>query len=157
MGSEYFSVLPKLLGPWVIEKYKLQSVGYYISDHTDFEGDGYPSLRRIRHGGVGADILVDEVVVPGVQDMQILYGFDADEDGSVDHYLNADNIPWGNPDTQKKLLSISISLLLVAEEKENNLDTGKTYTLADKVVTVANDGKFRRLIQIVLPMTSKLR
>jgi type IV pilus assembly protein PilW len=55
LGSEYFSVLPKLLGPWAITKYKLQSVAYYISDHTDFVGDGYPSLRRIRHGGVGAD------------------------------------------------------------------------------------------------------
>jgi hypothetical protein len=71
--------------------------------------------------------------------------------------LNANNVPWGDPNTQKRLLSISISLLLVAEKKENNLNTGKTYTLADKVVTVANDGKFRRLIQTVLPMTNKLR
>jgi type IV pilus assembly protein PilW len=139
-----------------IQYNKVQSIAYYISDYTDKKGDGYPSLRRVRLKS-GPD-LEDDVVVPGVEDMQILYGFDTDDDGSVNQYLNADNVPWGDPNTQKRLLSISISLLLVAEKKENNLNTSKKYTLADKPTFTSNeDHKFRRLIQTVLPLTNKLK
>ncbi len=135
---------------------KLQAVAYYISNFTDAAGDGYPSLHRIRLG-VGPALL-DEVVVPGVEDMQIQFGYDDDGDGSVDQYVNADNpvLDWTDSATTLNIKSVAISMLLVAEESENGLDTGQTFNYADKSVTVANDGKLRKLVTTVLPLVNQL-
>lgn len=157
-GILFTNAIPALSNAgFTAQNNQYNSVAYYISDHTDSAGDGYPSLHRIRL--VAGPALEDEVVVPGVQDMQIQYGFDSDDDGSVDQYINADNpiIDWTFEPDVNHILSISLSLLLVAETPEAGLNTAKTFNYADKQVVVANDGKFRRLITTVIPLNNQLR
>ncbi len=156
-GALFTNIVPVLPSETVDfpgQNNQLQTIAYYISDYTDTAGDGYPSLRRIRL--VSGPSIEDEVVVPGVQDMQIQYGLDSDNDGSVDQYVNANNpiLNWATD--QDRVLSVSISLLLVAENPENGLDTSNTFNYADKQVVVANDSRLRRLITTVIPLKNKL-
>lgn len=133
------------------------TAAYYISDYTDAPGDGYPSLHRIRL--TSGPSIVDDLIVPGVEDLQFQYGVDDDDDGSVDLYVNADNaaIDWTSKDSIRRIKSVSISLLMVAEESEGGLDTSGSYEYADKVNNIANDGRIRKVITTVIPLLNQIR
>lgn len=63
----------------------------WSSFHVATGSDGVPSLRchyrGTRAGGAGA--WQSDTVVPGVEDFQVLYGLDENNDGQPDRYLNA--------------------------------------------------------------------
>jgi len=81
-------------GDALTNNYQLISRAYYISDFTDTAGDGIPSLRRLElsTGSSGEPILVDQVLMPGVQDLQIQFGIDTNNDGDINQYVNAANV-----------------------------------------------------------------
>nr|WP_298144328.1 PilW family protein [uncultured Pseudomonas sp.] len=114
-----------------MEILKLKSVSYYIGDNA---AGNLRSLRRITFTS-GAP--VDEELIEGVQDMQILYGV-ADGNKQVSSYVTASSVAnWDN------VVSVRVSLLLVSPDI-NVVSENQTIDFNGSSVTIDD----RRLAQV---------
>lgn len=89
-----------------------------------------------------------EVLVDGVQAMEIRYGEDLDADAIVDHYVPASS---GSLD-YNRVISVRISLLLRTSEPVNPVPDSKTYALQDVTVGPFNDNFLRRVYTTTIHM-----
>ncbi|HUF71476.1 MAG TPA: PilW family protein [Gammaproteobacteria bacterium] len=140
------------------ETHELIVNGFYVSENSALgtAGNPVPSLRRkrLRNGNAGDPGIVDEEILPGVEDMQVQLGVDTDpvggsERGIVDRYVNPDD-PILDPgdaafNTDAEILSVRVWLRLRGDRPENGLPADNGYTYADQVVDPINDG-FRRIV-----------
>ncbi len=62
--------------------HKYEAILYYVSSWTDATGDGAPSLRRVSLQAGPA--VVDEVVLTGVENLQIQFGLDISNTPSIE-------------------------------------------------------------------------
>jgi type IV pilus assembly protein PilW len=140
------------------ETHELLVNGFYVSEESALStpGNPMPSLRRkrLRNGNGGDPSIVDEEVLPGVEDMQIQFGVDTDpvggaDRGVIDRYVNPEDpiIDPGNAafNDEAEILAVRIWLRLRGDRPEQGLPTNAGYTYADQVVAPINDG-FRRLV-----------
>jgi len=104
--------------------HELITHGYYVSTQSSL-GSEFPSLRRWRL--TSGPALVDEEILPGVEDMQIEFGVDTDvlgspTRGSINRYVAADDSildptdPAFNSDAQ--VLAVRVWLLVRALDRE---------------------------------------
>lgn len=113
-----------------MEILKLQSLTYYIGNGAN----NLPSLRRISFTTGAA---VDEELVEGIQDMQILYGI-AGSDRQVGSYVSAASVAnWD------KVVSVRVYLLLVSADT-NVTPENQVIDFNGAAVTIQN----RRLAQV---------
>ena len=99
--------------------------GYYVSP-TSTLGAGIPSLRRKRL--VNGPQVIDEEVLPGVEDMQVELGVDTDPfgaatRGSINRYVNP-GAPMLDPasplfDPNAQILAVRVWFRIRAEAIEN--------------------------------------
>lgn len=61
---------------------------YYINDRSSFD-PALPSLRQLTLARNG--VLRDEEVIPGVENLQVQFGLDANRDGTVERYVDPDD------------------------------------------------------------------
>jgi type IV pilus assembly protein PilW len=131
--------------------------GYYVSANSslDVAGNTVPSLRRkyLRNGGAGPRV-IDEEILPGVEDMQIQFGIDTDMAGAagrgtIDRYvdpdepeLDADDAGF-NPDA--RILAVRIWLRLRSERPETGLPESPGFAYANRNVPPFEDD-YRRLL-----------
>ena len=111
---------------------------WYLSAGSNTLND-VPSLRRRT---LINTTMVDEEVIAGVENMQIQFGVDTDNDGSIERFVDPDNgVVAGN-----QVLSVRVWLLMRSEYTERGFTDGKTYVLPDAVLAdfVPNDN-FRRM------------
>lgn len=135
--------------------YPLAVRGYYVSRNSslDAPGNPTPSLRAktLARSSRGPRI-VDEEIVPGVEDLQVQFGVDTDSAGeagrgSVNRYLHPDD-PILDPAAadylpEARVLAVRIWLRIRAEQPEQGyLDTTE-YRYADREDAAPND-RFRR-------------
>lgn len=118
--------------------HELVTHGYYVSTQSSL-GNDVPSLRRWRLASGPA--LVDEEILPGVEDMQVEFGVDTDAlgaptHGSINRYIAADD-PMLDPadpafDPSAQVLSVRVWLLVRALNREQAfVDTGYAYSDRD--------------------------
>jgi type IV pilus assembly protein PilW len=131
--------------------------GYYVSTNSslDTPGNPVPSLRmKTLVGGALGVRIVDQEVLPGVEDMQVQFGVDTDLDGAptrgaIDRYVNAGDpiITPGSPGflPDAEILAVRIWLRLRAERPENGFTDVTNYVYADQNVAAPNDA-FRRTL-----------
>ncbi len=138
----------------VAKNYALRAAAYYVSNYTNAAGDGRPSLRRatLGIGSSGPAVTTPgELVIDGVQDMQIQFGVDTDNDGSVNQFVHPHRVTvvadWD------AVRAVRIWLLVRAIDQEPGYTDTATYNLAGTVVGPFNDG-FRRAL---LSKTVRLR
>ena len=114
----------------------LQSATYYIGNGAN----GLPALRRISYS---SGIAVNEELVDGVQDMQILYGL-ADANKQITSYETANNGGTWNAAKWATVASVRINLLIVSAD--SNVIEGANQIIAfnGANVTIPN----RRLAKI---------
>jgi len=62
--------------------HQYEAILYYVSSWTDAADDGVPSLRRVSLQA--GPSVVDEVVLTGVENLQIQFGLDTDNNSSVE-------------------------------------------------------------------------
>jgi type IV pilus assembly protein PilW len=139
------------------ETHALVVNGYYVSPTSTLStpGNQIPSLRMktLISGGAGPQI-VDQEVLPGVEDMQVQFGVDTDNPGaanrgSVDRYVNPDDpildpaSPSFLPDAE--ILAVRLWFRLRAERTENGFTDTTNYVYADQNVAAPNDS-FRRIV-----------
>ncbi len=103
---------------------ELQTVTYSIGNGAS----GLPALFRQEFNGAAQEL------VEGVQDMQVLYGIDSDNDQFPNQYVTSNNV---GPNFQN-VVSIRIMLLLqsiddfVADDPQTYTFNGATTTPADR-------------------------
>ncbi len=119
--------------------HELHAYAYYISDHTDVDGDGIPSLRRASL--VIGPSIQSQVLVSGVVDLQVQFGVDTTGDGFVNRYdspatVTADN-NWFN------VYAAKIWLLMRTDKQQPGVDTSKTFDIAGAPVSVGGQDDFR--------------
>lgn len=106
---------------------------YYVSKSPT---TGAVGLRRQTLRGAA---MVDEEVIPGVEDLQVQFGVDRTGDGMADQYVNPGQVGAG------RVVSARIWLLVRAEEFEVGYTNNTTYQYANASYAAFNDG-FRRIL-----------
>jgi len=97
---------------------KFENMTYYIANNPA----GAPSLFRKR---LGTNVIITEELVEGVEDMEIVYGQDTDNDNTANRYVPANDATLN----MAEVVSVRINLTL--------------RTIADNVSTVVNNGDRR--------------
>jgi type IV pilus assembly protein PilW len=99
-------------------------------------GDGpIPSLyRRIVSNGT----LQPEEVAHGVDNLQVQYGVDTDDDGAIDQYLNAGDGGLDSTDEWNQVIAARVWLLVRAECPETGYTNDNTYAMGDVNYTPAD-------------------
>jgi type IV pilus assembly protein PilW len=120
---------------------------YYVSPASS-ESPDLPSLRRKRL--VAGPSVQDEEILPGVEDLQVQYGVDADGDSAVERYVDADAL---GPDD--RVVAARIWLRVRASDRDTSWDDRTRYAYANQDVQVpAEERAFRR---VVVSRTVQLR
>ncbi len=120
--------------------YRIATVQYFIANNAD----GEPELMR----QIGADAPV--ALFEGVENMQILYGEDSDDDGSANRYLPADQVVDMN-----KVVSIRIALLIRTPEEIGGDPDTATYDLLGTVFDPADDRRMRRIYTTTIKLRNR--
>ena len=100
---------------------------------------GVPSLRRKSLGAGPA--LVDDEIIPYVQDFQVQLGADTTGDGAANMYVNPGNEPAG-----AVIVAVRVWLLFQADQIDGSFTDGRTYRYAGKVRGPFNDNVHRLLV-----------
>lgn len=121
---------------------------YYVSADSDLI-PGVPTLRRktltVRSG---VPAIEDQEVAPGVENLQIQFGVDVDEDNTVDRYVNpgdeiydpaaAGFVPGA------KVITARVWLVVRGLSREVGLDDTRSYAPGDVTLGAKTD-EFRRM------------
>jgi type IV pilus assembly protein PilW len=121
---------------------------YYVAESSTLI-PGVPTLRRkTLTVDAGAPSVQDLEVAPGVENMQLQFGVDVDQDNDVDRYVNpgatildpaeADFIPGA------RIMTARIWLVIRSVDRENGIVDDRDYEPANADLGVPNDD-FRRL------------
>ena len=146
----------KLYGPDA-EVLGFESVTYFIRDtgrDTD-NGNNIHALYSLRRtAGSGGTAPTAYELVEGVENMQLRYGEDTNDDDSVDVYVDAANVTnWQN------VISVQVDLLIVSEQDnivaKTGSDNAQTVTFNGAAVN-NTDGRYRRAVSYVFAIRNNL-
>lgn len=94
----------------------------------DAEDDNIPTLTRLSLQGLA---MVEQDVIAGVEQMQLAYGIDDNNDRSPDRYLSAEDVT--DADDWDKVIDVKLSVLIRNTELDTTANTSDeelaTYTL----------------------------
>ncbi|MEJ2346912.1 MAG: PilW family protein [Gammaproteobacteria bacterium] len=122
---------------------------FYIKDNN-----GVPALYRswlTTTGGVPT--LKSQELVEGIQDMQILYGEDTDNDGTANRYVTADNVT-----DMSKVVSVRISLL--ARSNDDHITINKQtyhFPTMNAATTTAADYRLRHAFNTTITLRNRVK
>jgi type IV pilus assembly protein PilW len=142
---------PVVTGP-PLDDFALQEYVYYIGN--DDNNATVPALRRV---SLQANAMVDEMVVSGIEHMQVQYG--RLDTASNTQYYNANGIAGTSTDTPTSLStyawddvnSVRIWLLVRNSRVENGYSNTNSYIMGDVTYTV-NDSFRRQMFSVVIQL-----
>jgi type IV pilus assembly protein PilW len=112
---------------------------YYVSSGSS-EGAEFPSLRRKRL--VAGPAVQDEEIIPGVDDLQVQYGIDADDDGAPERWLDADEIVG-----RTAIVAARIWLRVRSREREPGWSDATRYSYANQDESLpVTERPYRRVV-----------
>ncbi len=121
---------------------------YYVADDSPLI-PGTPTLRRktLTTAG-GAPVIVDQEIAPGVENLQIQFGVDTNEDNTVDRYVNPGDDVY-NPVAAgyvpgARIMTARIWLVVRGLAPEVGIVDNRDYEPGDVDLGTYNDG-FRRM------------
>lgn len=120
---------------------------YYVANNNQ-AGDGIPTLKRAELGAGSFSVVP---LVDGIENMQIQYGVDTNNDGVPNSYASspATTADWRNT------MAVTVHLLARNTSSTQGYSDNRSYTLGDKTVAATSDGYKRHVysttIQIVNP------
>jgi len=136
--------LPAAYLPPASESRELEMRAYYVSSQSTFRAD-VPALRRKRLANVNAATLanavLDEEIVAGVEDMQVLFGVDTTGDSNVDQYVGPAAVPGG-----AQIVAVRVWLRIRAEERDFGHVDATPYQYADMAAAVTPNDNYRRIV-----------
>ena len=130
------------------ETHDLLVNSYYVSPDSTLI-PGVPTLRRKSLVFVGgASVIQDQEVAPGVENMQIQFGVDVDDDNTVDRYVNPGDNIFDAANAAfipgAKVITARIWLIVRSVSPEIGLNDLRDYEPGDVDLGVPND-EFRRM------------
>ena len=143
--------IPAGFSPADSATHNLVVTSYYVSP-TSTLINGVPTLRRHRligGGGLGVRI-VDEEVAPGIENLQIQFGIDVDQDNTVDRYVNPGDAIYNPADVGggyipgARIMTARIWMIVRGVSIEPGVQDANNYQPGDVVLGVPNDS-FRRM------------
>ena len=120
--------LPTGFSAALSETRALVANGYYVSQSSDQDA-ATPSLRRkqLAFAG-GAPAIQDLEIVPGVEDLQVEFGLDLNNDQNADYFVTPGAaIPAGDA-----IVAVRVWLLVRAEDPEFSFTDNRSYSYSDR-------------------------
>jgi type IV pilus assembly protein PilW len=142
-------IVPLTFDPAESETHDLLVNSYYVAASSDLI-PGVPTLRRKSLQIVGgAPTIVDQEVAPGVENMQLQFGVDVDEDNTVDRYVNPGD-PILDPANGafipgSRVITARIWLMVRGVQREIGIQDFTNYAPGDVALGAFND-QFRRIL-----------
>lgn len=125
---------------------------YYIDDNAFGSPALYRSAIVLTSGS--AELEAQELV-EGVENLQITYGVDTDDDGDADYYVAADTNGDGSEDLDvTEVVAIRVSLLMRSIE-DNVLSSAQTYSYNGASVT-ATDRRLRKVFTATITLRNRV-
>lgn len=118
--------------------YSVSTIVYSIAPGAS----GLPSLFRSTNG-------INQELIEGVENIQVLYGEDTDADGAPNHYVS-----WSAAMNMNQVISVRISLLF--QSTANNIATQNTAVFYNGGTSVA-DRRIRRVVTSTITLRNRLR
>jgi type IV pilus assembly protein PilW len=113
-------------------------VHIYFIANNNVSGDGVPTLKRAE---LGAGLFKIVPLVDGIENMQIEYGLDNDNDGVPNAYTSAP----ANTTDWRNVMSARVHLLARNTTSTTGYTDSRTYTLGDTEVAAPGDGYKRHV------------
>ena len=141
-------VIPATFSPADSTTHNLLVNTYYVAADSELI-PGVPTLRRMTLTMVaGVQEITDQEVAPGVENLQIQFGIDVNEDNTVDRYVNPGD-PIYDPNAVgyvpgARVMTARIWLVVRGISIENGLQDNRSYTPGDVDLGVPSD-KYRRM------------
>lgn len=125
-----------------------QITRFFIADNEA----GEPALYQKRVLGLGGGQEQDaQELIAGVEDMQVLYGVDSNDDKSANRYINAADVAdW------RKVVSVRVAWLMRSDLGSNPDGRTATYPVLDKSVTPESDRRLRRVFSLTATIRNRL-
>lgn len=128
------------------EIYKINVHSYYIKTV-----DNIPTLYRLSNN-------VEEALVPNIENMQIMYGQDTNNDGITDKFNLANNLQ------DYKITSLEVGVLIKSNNKHNQFSFPNTYELLGSgapfnttiTINTQNDKYFRKTFDFSLALPNAI-
>jgi len=125
---------------------------YYIDDNAFGSPALYRSTIVVDSGTAGFEA---QELVEGVEDLQIAYGVDTDEDGDADYYVAADTNGDGVEDLDvTEIVAIRVNLLMRSIE-DNVVSSAQTYSYNGASVT-AGDRRLRKVFTATITLRNRV-
>jgi len=123
--------------------FSLVSRAYYVRNWSVNSGDGIPTLVRVE---LRNDGIVETVpLVDGISSLQVRYGVDSNNDGFVDQFKTADDMPALNSTSGlttdwNKIKSVKVDVLAQSVDDDRSRGNGdKSHTFAGETITVPDE------------------
>ena len=135
--------IPPQFNPATSETHNLMVSSYYVDTNSGLI-PGVPTLRRKILGIQGANSTVfDQEIAPGVENLQIQFGIDMNEDNTVDRYVNPGAEIY-NPEAPgyfpgARVLTARVWHVVRGLNREVGVDDQRTYSPANAPAQTFND------------------
>lgn len=113
---------------------------YYIRNFANAPGDGIPTLCKKALRGPGPT-MTTECLAAGIEDLQVEYGIDLDDDGNPNVFL-----PNPTLAQMQSVVSARIFLLARTTEADQRYQNAKTYTVSNAAAYTPGDNFHRRVV-----------
>lgn len=140
--------VPAAFDPLQSETHSLLVNSYYVAASSNLI-PGVPTLRRkslVNTGG--GPVIVDQEVAPGVENMQIQFGIDVDEDNTVDRYVNPGDPILDPADAnwipEASVITARVWMVVRSISPEAGIQDNVVYAPGDVNLGTFND-EFRRM------------
>ncbi len=134
--------------------YEYVANAYYIASYTDVVGDGIPSLHRLT---LQPGSVTDQVLLAGVENLQVQIGMDTDNDGIVDSYVNPSTLAPTDVSQWSKAKTVEVWLVVRSLRTYPDLNTVVNASIAGNNVTLPADGNNDGIRRIVVSSVTKIR
>jgi type IV pilus assembly protein PilW len=128
---------------------RMYANGYYIKPSATADGGNSLWMRSLT--GQTTGVPADVELINGVENMQIEYGVDTDNDLSANKYVTADSVAAAD---WPKVVSVKVSLLLATPD--NLSSKSQTYTY-NGTTTTATDRRVRHVYTSVINLRNRTK
>lgn len=112
---------------------------YYVRQYANTPGDGVPTLCRKVLAGVGPS-MTTECIATGIENLQLEYGIDTNDDGSPNVFLNSPTLAQ-----MQGIVSVRIYLLARTAAIDTRYTNQKTFSLSNSPDYTPADSFHRRV------------
>jgi type IV pilus assembly protein PilW len=132
-----------LAGPTEIREYRPHV--YYIRNFGLVADDGIPTLCRKTLGTGSPAPIETDCIAQGIEDLQIAYGIDLDDDGAANQYLDDPTLA-----ELQNVVSVRITVLARTVTPDRNYTDTRTYQVGNAADYTPDDTFHRRIYTVTV-------